>query len=258
MRCGLLVPLQRHLAKGLLFPDQGRAESRQEEVSKQIAGTLERLLLVGGFLLLAIYAAVRIHGFLLSRVALRRFAAVQQSASANPRSDHAEQLTAAPPDFAMWSGKRIKEYQESLAMQFSPAVAILRVPKIHLEVPVLEGTDDLTLNRGVGRILGTARLGETGNVGIAGHRDGFFRGLKEVSTGDSIDLVTPRGVEKYMIDRVFIVNPSDTSVLQPRMGSSLTLVTCYPFYFVGSAPQRYIVQAVLADSSHKVAQMEGR
>lgn len=224
----------------------------------KIAGKLERSFLIGGLLLLTIYAAVRIHGILLSRMALRKFATVQQPAPANPPSDYAEQLTAAPPNFALWSGKRVKEYQESLAMQFSPAVAILRVPRIHLEVPVLEGTDDLTLNRGVGRIPGTARLEEKGNVGIAGHRDGFFRGLKDVSTGDSIDLVTPKGIEKYMVDRVLIVNPSDTSVLQPRAEPSLTLVTCYPFYFVGNAPERYIVQAVLADSPHKMAQMEGR
>jgi sortase A len=178
--------------------------------------------------------------------------------SVGSQSDDVEALTAAPPNFALWSGKRIKDYQESLAMQFSPAVAILRVPKIHLEVPVLEGTDDLTLNRGVGRIPGTARLGEEGNVGIAGHRDGFFRGLKDVSAGDSVDLVTPKGVESYVVDRVLIVNPSDTSVLQSRTEPSLTLVTCYPFYFVGSAPQRYVVQAVLTDSPHKIAQMGGR
>jgi sortase A len=224
----------------------------------KIAGKLERSFLIGGLLLLTIYAAVRIHGILMSRVALQKFVTVQQPLRANPPSDNAEQLTAAPPNFALWSGKRVKEYQESLMMQFSPALAILRVPKIHLEVPVLEGTDDLTLNRGVGRIPGTARLEEKGNVGIAGHRDGFFRGLKDVSTGDSIDLVTPKGIEKYMVDRVLIVKPSDTSVLQPRTEPSLTLVTCYPFYFVGSAPQRYIVQAVLADSPHKMAQMEGR
>lgn len=224
----------------------------------RIAAKLERLFLIGGLLLLAIYAVVRIHGFLLSRVALRKFAKVQQSVPANPPSDYVGQLTAAEPDVALWSEKRVKEYRQSLAMQFSPAVAILRVPKVHLEVPLLEGTDDLTLNRGVGRIAGTARPGEGGNVGIAGHRDGFFRVLRDVSAGDSIDLVTPEGIESYVVDRVLIVNPSDTSVLQPRAGSSLTLVTCYPFYFVGSAPQRYIVQAVLADSPHKMARMEGR
>jgi sortase A len=239
-----------------LFPDQAREPNKS--IGVKTLGRVERFLLIAGLSLLAIYAAVRIHGILLSRAALRNFAAVQQPSSLNPPSDHAEQLAAAPPSFALWSGKRIKEYQESLRGQFSSAVAILRIPKIHLEAPVLEGTDDLTLNRGVGRIPGTARPGEEGNVGIAGHRDGFFRGLKDVSAGDSIDLVTPQGIKSYMIDRVLIVNPSDTSVLQPRTEPSLTLVTCYPFYFVGSAPQRYVVQAVLTDSPHKIAQTEGR
>ena len=221
-------------------------------------GTLERLLLIAGLSLLAIYAAARIHGFILSHAALRRFAAVQRPASVNPPYDHVEQLAATPPDFALWSGKRIKDYQESLTRQLSPAAAILRIPKIHLEVPVLEGIDDLTLNRGVGRIPGTARLEEQGNVGIAGHRDGFFRGLKDIGSGDSVDLVTPKGIETYVVDRVVIVNPSDISVLQPRTEPSLTLVTCYPFYFVGSAPQRYVVQATLTSSPHKIAQMGGR
>ena len=240
-----------------LFSNQSVQRTEQKECVKTL-GKVERLLLVAGLLLLAFYAAARIHGILLSRASLRTFAAVQQAASIDTTSDHIGQLAAATPNFALWSEKRIKEYRDSLAMQFSPPVAILRVPKIHLEVPVLEGTDDLTLNRGVGRIPGTARLPEEGNVGIAGHRDGFFRGLRDVSAGDSIDLVTPKGIESYVVDRVLIVNPSDTSVLQPRAGPSLTLVTCYPFYFVGSAPQRYIVQALLADSPREMAQMKGR
>ena len=221
------------------------------------AGKLERAFLIAGLSLLAVYAGIRIHGFVLSRAAMRQFAAVQQSASGNPSNDRVEQLVAAAPDFALWSAKRISQYQDSLAAQFSPAVAILRVSRIHLEVPLLEGTDDLTLNRGVGRIPGTARVGEEGNIGIAGHRDGFFRGLKDVGAGDDIDLVTPKGIERYVVDRVLIVNPSDASVLQPLAKPSLTLVTCDPFYFVGSAPQRYIVQAVRKESPQRIAQIGG-
>ena len=112
----------------------------------------------------------------------------------------------------------------------------------------MEGTDDLSLNRAVGHIAGTPRPGENGNVGIAGHRDGFFRGLKDVSTGDTIEIVTPDGVDKYVIDEITVVNPTDVSVLAPRAQPSVTLVTCYPFYFIGSAPQRYIVRASLVGS----------
>jgi len=130
-------------------------------------------------------------------------------------------------------------------------MALLRIPRSQLEVAILEGTDDLSLNRAVGHIAGTARPGDSGNIGIAGHRDGFFRGLKDVSTGDTIEIMTQRGETTYVIDQITIVNPTDVSVLAPRARSSVTLVTCYPFYFVGSAPQRYIVQASLAGSDAK-------
>jgi sortase A len=158
-------------------------------------------------------------------------------------------LATAIPDLSLWSEKRVKEYQESLAEHFPPALGILRIPKISVEVPVLEGTDDLSLNRGVGHVTGTANPGREGNVAIAGHRDGFFRGLKDVFLGDKVELVTPQRTETYIIDRITIVQPSDVSVLQPRSQASLTLITCYPFYFIGSAPQRYIVQASIVESA---------
>jgi len=79
------------------------------------------------------------------------------------------------PDFVSWSEQRIQQYAESLSQQVASPLAVIRIDRVHVEAPVLEGTDDLTLNRGVGHIAGTARFGENGNVGIAGHRDGFFR-----------------------------------------------------------------------------------
>jgi sortase A len=207
---------------------------------------LERLLLVVGLLMLAFYAIARIHGEVLSRAEVQRFMALQdRSQDDAPRLG----MRTKSPDFSLWSEKRIKQYQESLAAAFSPAVAVLRIPKIQLEVPVLPGTDDLTLNRAVGLIAGTALPGEDGNLGIAGHRDGFFRGLKDLRIGDPIELVTQTKTNTYIIDRIVIVDPSDVSVLARRPRTSVTLVTCYPFYFVGSAPQRYIVQASLVTPS---------
>jgi len=123
---------------------------------------------------------------------------------------------------------------------------VLRIPRLKLEVPILEGTDDWTLNRAVGHIEDTAKPAERGNIGIAGHRDGFFRGLKDLATGDTLELELTTGVEHFRIERIWIVNPEDVSVLDPTSSKAITLVTCYPFYFVGSAPQRYIVRAVLA------------
>ena len=209
---------------------------------------LECFLLIFGLLILGFYIGARIQGVVFSRAALQRFKSERSSSQQN--MIRGTQVTKVP-DFSLWSEKRIKDYQESLTAHFSPAVAVLRIPKINIEVPVLEGTDDLTLNRGVGLIAGTARPGKEGNVAIAGHRDGLFRGLKDVSPGDTIELTTQERTDTYVIDGIEIVPPSDVSVLAPRPRSSLTLVTCYPFYFVGSAPQRYIVQASIASTDRK-------
>lgn len=206
----------------------------------------ERLLIVVAVLLLALYVSARIHRSVLSRATIRAFEKQQKSEIGE--SAKLGDLAVAEPDFRLWSPQRVKDYQDSIAAYASPAIAILRIPKVDIEVPVLEGTDDLALNRGVGRIEGTARPGESGNMGIAGHRDGFFRGLKDVADGDKIELITKKGTEHYIIDQITIVKRADVSVLAPRQRSSLTLVTCYPFYFIGSAPERYIVQASLADT----------
>lgn len=124
-------------------------------------------------------------------------------------------------------------------------LAILRIPKIHLAVPVLTGTDEITLNRGVGQIAGTAAPGERGNIGIAGHRDGFFRNLKDINQGDVIELETTSVSATYVVEHILITGPDDISVLQPSGNPTLTLVTCYPFHFIGPAPRRFVVQASL-------------
>ena len=207
-------------------------------------GRIQRFLLIIGLALMGFYAGARIHREIMSRATLKSFERLQEeqgfSKSENRVLDHTRKV-----DFSLWSEKRIQAYEESLLVHFKPPLAILRIAKVNLEVPVLEGTDDLTLNRGVGHIAGTVLPGEDGNIGIAGHRDGFFRVLKDVGTGDEIELVTATGKEIYRVDQTLLVLPNDVSVLQSRTRPSLTLVTCYPFYFVGSAPQRYIVQASL-------------
>lgn len=164
--------------------------------------------------------------------------------------DRFVRITAPPPypstpNTSLWSPERIAAWKAVSNEAAAPPLAVLRIPKIHLEVPVLKGTDDVTLNRGAGHIEDTAPPGADGNSGIAAHRDGFFRGLKDVALGDAIELVTPASTETYRIERIWIVNPEDVSVLDPTPKRSLTLVTCYPFYFIGSAPRRFIVRAVL-------------
>lgn len=157
------------------------------------------------------------------------------------------QAGAAPvgkPDQSLWSPTRITAWHAALKEPAAAPVAVLRIPKIRLEVAVLPGTDEQTLNRAVGHIEDTALPGTDGNSGIAGHRDSFFRGLQNIALGDAIELDTLQGTETYRIERTWIVDPDDVSVLDPTPSRSITLVTCYPFYFVGSAPQRFIVRAV--------------
>jgi sortase A len=122
--------------------------------------------------------------------------------------------------------------------------ALLRIPAVKLSVPVYADTSADSLNRGAGLISGTAGPRAVGNMGIAAHRDGFFRALKDVALGDRIEIENPSGTRVYRVSALYIVNPDDTRALRPTGRSTVTLVTCYPFYYVGSAPQRYIVRAI--------------
>jgi len=203
---------------------------------------VEVALLVAGGALVAIAVLTYVVGRVHSRGSIARFHAEvpQQPARVNGGLK-----TLTEVDYSLWDAKRVAEYKASLIERFDDPVALLRVDKIHLEVPVFEGTDERILNRGVGRIVGTAPVGEAGNIGIAGHRDGFFRGLKDVGVGDSLVLETADGVQTYVVDSIRLVDPSDVSVLASEPTPALTLVTCHPFYFIGSAPQRYIVHASL-------------
>jgi sortase A len=204
---------------------------------------LERLLLLAGVSFLSLYAVARIQNVLSSRAELKQFWQDRREANAGAWPDMRQYKD---PDVRLWSQNRVVAYQAAIRAAAPPPLAVLRIASIHLEVPVLEGTDDFTLNRAVGHIPGTPEPGQSGNVGIAGHRDGFFRVLKDIHQGDSIELITMNQDISYLADELLVVSPQDVSVLQPRPKASLTLVTCYPFYFVGSAPQRFIVHASIA------------
>jgi sortase A len=154
----------------------------------------------------------------------------------------AEQIRHETHDHSEWSAARIAAYEESLSRPVE-ALGRLEIPAADVSVMVLEGTDETTLDRAVGRIPGTARVGEDGNLGIAGHRDGFFRGLRHVEAGDEIILTTLDGVARYRIEKTRVVSPKQVEVLAKTEEPTLTLVTCYPFYYVGDAPERFIVQA---------------
>ena len=170
---------------------------------------------------------------------------VQKSESDSFDHQLASLIQTREPDQAEWSNTRVERYAATAQDPQIAATAVGRlvISKADVEVMILDGTSDATLDRGVGLIEGTARPGEGGNVGIAGHRDSFFRGLRHLSSGDEIELATLKGLTRYRISEILVVEPEYVQVLDPTPESSLTLVTCYPFYHIGSAPQRYIVRA---------------
>jgi sortase A len=119
----------------------------------------------------------------------------------------------------------------------------MEIPRLTLSVIVVEGVDKVSLRRAAGHIPGTGFPGQPGNIGIAGHRDTFFRPLRNIQQNDLITLTTLQGEFRYRVVSTRIVDPHEVSVLKPGASEILTLVTCYPFYFVGSAPSRFIVRA---------------
>lgn len=122
-------------------------------------------------------------------------------------------------------------------------VGELEIPRLAVSVVVFEGDDDGILSQGAGHIPGTALAPAGGNIGIAAHRDTYFRPLRNIRKDDQIVLKTPEGVLRFSVTGTEIVRPSNVGVLAAAAGRDLTLVTCYPFFFVGNAPERFIVHA---------------
>ncbi len=151
--------------------------------------------------------------------------------------------TVEAPDQSLWDATQVKDYEQALQEDFPPPLGVLTIRKLGLQVPIFNGADDHTLDRGAGRIKGMAKPGEDGNFGVSAHRDSFFRVLKDIAPGDDVLVQTAHGVDRYVVKKIDIVPKEDASVLQVDDGKMLTLVTCYPFYYVGSAPQRFIVRA---------------
>ena len=139
--------------------------------------------------------------------------------------------------------------EPSAAPKGEPAAAAdgligrIEIPRLLVSAVVVEGVDKITLRRAVGHIPGTALPGQAGNVGLAGHRDTFFRSLRDVKIKDKVQFSTLAGNFNYEVESLRVVDPDNVGILAPSGHNVLTLVTCYPFYFVGPAPQRWIVRA---------------
>jgi len=230
--------------------ESGSPKTGLKTVAMKVWRWSEIVLLIAGFAILAAFGVARLDSYVSTRAALKTFATPdeplatsQNAGTPEDEADANEIEIPAEPDFAHWDDGRVHAYKQANAKESTALLAVLEIPTIHVLAPLLEGTDSLTLNRGVGRIKGTAWPGELGNIGIAGHRDSYFRSLKDIRTGDLLELRTRTGTDHYVVDRMQIVNPRDVSVLRPQSAPALTLVTCYPFYFIGSAPQRFVVTA---------------
>ena len=210
---------------------------------------LESVFLTGGLILLVSFLLLRGWGDYQAQSDIRAFEeAVASESTATGVAATGSTSYFAEPDYALWSEKRIADYQEGNTIRDEAPLAIMSIDTLDLKVPVYNGTDEINLNRGAGRIKGTAWIDSPGNLGIAGHRDGFFRVLKDVELGDSISMLTHQGNSEFVVSSITIVDPSDVSVLAHTDASTITLVTCYPFYFVGHAPKRYIVKGELVSN----------
>ena len=207
----------------------------------------ERIVLAIGLLLLGYWGVAQLHHALASQAAIDRFRAAEKNPPGEILSRAVDPSLGSKVDVHLCSKNRMTAYEASLSQKKEMPIAILHIPKINLEAPVFDDTEELTLNRGLGRIEGTAQIGQPGNMGIAGHRDGFFRGLKDINLGDLIVLEAQKTTRRFVIRQMQVVAPEDVQVLRPTAEPTLTLVTCFPFYYVGSAPQRFVVTASIQE-----------
>lgn len=196
---------------------------------------ISRILIAGGSILLAFWAFARLDSSVASSAAV-----AEMRTSGDPLPGD----SIPSPDTSLWSSKRIAHFRDALRLRSEAPIAVLRIARLHVEAPVFRGTDAITLNRGAGWVPTTAAPGSNGNTAIAGHRDGFFRPLKDIAPRDEIELRTRGGMRTFVVREIKIVKPSNVAVLAPSREPTLTLITCYPFYFAGSAPKRFIVRAV--------------
>jgi sortase A len=222
-------------------------------IASSTSRIVEAACWVLGVALVTGYFSARAYGELGRRQAIAAFtetrlpAALQADAGRDDApEDFGSPLPAGPPDQSAWSTSRRYAYAAAVTgLDGSELpVAVLRIASLAVEVPVYIDSSEHNLNRGAGLIAGTALPGSGGNVAIAAHRDGYFRALRNAAIGDVIELESRSEQTSYRITGFAIVEPTELWPLDDTDVPMVTLVTCYPFYFVGSAPQRFIVRAV--------------
>ena len=199
---------------------------------------LERLLFLVALVAIGWYATIQIDAGREQAALSRDLENARAAAATTPAA--AERRTA--------KGVRADTSVQIAAVAARSVIGRIEMPRLKLSAVAREGVDVRTLRSAVGHVPGTAMPGAEGNAAFAAHRDTFFRPLERVQIGDEVVVTTPTGVHRYAVTGTRIVDPSEVSVLQASQGRQLTLVTCYPFNFTGTAPKRFIVQASLRDS----------
>ncbi len=210
--------------------------------SRSALGWIERGLYATAVLLLGAWTAVTLDARFYGYFQERRLAGLieAQPADAEPpptTTPHQRRFVPAEP--------APPSATPAPALTPDDLVGRIEVPRLNLRAIIAEGTDARTLRRAVGHLEGTPLPGEAGNVVLAGHRDTFFRALKDIREDDVVRITTPRGRFEYVVEATAVVEPTRTDVLDPTALPSVTLVTCYPFYLVGDAPDRFVVRARL-------------
>jgi sortase A len=215
----------------LPIDERGRLAADASPPPRRSLRVLERLLLIFGIICLGYYGYVSAESALYQASETRELDAILATV---PPERAPDLVLPAPPT----------------RPRPAPGTALgrLEIPRLRVSAIVRAGSDSRTLRLAVGHIGGTALPGEPGNVGLAAHRDTFFRRLGDIRADDVIRVVTPEGTYVYRVEGTRVVDPHDTWVLDPTGDPALTLVTCYPFRYVGSAPRRFIVRARLHES----------
>ena len=195
---------------------------------------------VVGVLALSYCAVVLLDRWLFQAYQTWRFERALKDAQTSARTI---QQPASPPLSTQAEADRARAVSFGIDGLAGSPLGRIEISSVGLAAMIMEGVDGRTLRHAVGHIPGTPLPGQPGNVALAGHRDTFFRGLRNIHKDDEITLTTLHGSYRYRVDSTQVVEPQDTGVLNNSADDILTLVTCYPFYFVGPAPKRFIVRA---------------
>lgn len=202
--------------------------------------TLQWISFAAGGALSTLYAVTLIAGEIGRRSDVAQFDLAQ--ASQKQSLPHQSTLAEPAPDQSLWSQQRVREFFATRNLPIDDPVAVLYVPSLHFTAPIYPTASEPHLNRGVGMIDGMATPDNGGNLGVAGHRDGYFRVLKDIAVGSVIEVRTRARVHRYRVVSLDVVDASDRRLLGDTDDPTITLVTCYPFYYLGDAPQRFIVR----------------